>query len=128
MRLLLDTHALLWWWLDDPRLSRRASEAIGRGHAEVYVSAATAWEIATKVRLGKLPAARRLAEEFEAGLAEEGFHELPITVAHGTRAGLLKGDHGDPFDRMLAAQSMIEGLPVVSADARIGRLGAELLW
>jgi PIN domain nuclease of toxin-antitoxin system len=128
MRLLLDTHALLWWWLDDPRLSRRAAEAIGGEDAEVHVSAATAWEIATKVRIGKLPAARRLVEHFEVGLAAEGFRQLPITVAHGRRAGSLAGDHRDPFDRILAAQSMIEGLTVVSADARIGRLGATSIW
>lgn len=128
MRLLLDTHALLWWWLDDPRLSRRASEAIGAEDADVHVSAATAWEIATKVRIGKLPAARRLAERFEVGLAEQGFRQLAITVAHGRRAGSLAGDHRDPFDRILAAQSMIEGLLVVSADARIRRLGARTLW
>jgi PIN domain nuclease of toxin-antitoxin system len=128
MRLLLDTHALLWWWLDDPRLSRRASEAIGAQDADVYVSAATAWEIATKVRIGKLPAAQRLAEQFEPSLAKQGFRQLAITVAHGSRAGSLKGDHRDPFDRILAAQSMIEGLTVVSADGRIGRLGADTLW
>jgi PIN domain nuclease of toxin-antitoxin system len=128
VRLLLDTHTLLWWWLDDPRLSQRASEAIGDLDAEVYVSAATAWEIATKVRIGKLPSARRLAEHFEAGLAEQGFRKLPITVAHGSRAGLLKGDHRDPFDRILAAQSLIEDLPVASADVRIARFGAALFW
>lgn len=128
MRLLLDTHALLWWWLDDPRLSRQASEAIAAPDADVHVSAATAWEIATKVRIGKLPAARRLAEQFERGLAEEGFRQLAITIEHGSRAGSLKGDHRDPFDRILAAQAIIEELTVVSADARIGRLGAEMLW
>jgi PIN domain nuclease of toxin-antitoxin system len=128
MRLLLDTHALLWWWLDDPRLSRRASEAIDAQDADVYVSAATAWEIATKVRLGKLPAARRLADEFEAGLAEQGFRQLPITVAHGRRAGSLPGRHGDPFDRILAAQSFVEELPIVSNDDEIRRLGVDVLW
>lgn len=128
MRLLLDTHALLWWWLDDPRLSRRASEAISAADADVHVSAATAWEIATKVRIGKLPAARRLAEQFEKGLAEQGFRQLAITVEHGSCAGSLKGDHRDPFDRILAAQSIIEELAVVSADARIGHFGVKMLW
>jgi len=128
MKLLLDTHALLWWWEGDRRLSLRARDAMSAADAEIYVSAATAWEIATKVRIGKLPAARRLAEQFETGLAEQGFRQLAITVEHGSCAGSLKGDHRDPFDRILAAQSTIEELPVVSADARIGRFGAEMLW
>ena len=128
MKLLLDTHALLWWWEGDRRLSLRARDAMSAADADIYVSAATAWEIATKVRIGKLPAARRLAEQFETGLAEQGFRQLAITVEHGSCAGSLKGDHRDPFDRILAAQSTIEELPVVSADARIGRFGAEMLW
>ena len=128
MKLLLDTHALVWWWEGDRRLSLRARDAMSAADAEIYVSAATAWEIATKVRIGKLPAARRLAEQFETGLAEQGFRQLAITVEHGSCAGSLKGDHRDPFDRILAAQSIIEELPVVSADARIGRFGAEMLW
>jgi PIN domain nuclease of toxin-antitoxin system len=128
MRLLLDTHALLWWWFDDPRLSRRAREAIAAEDSEVWVSAASAWEVATKVRAGKLEHARGLSERFEPGLAAEGFRQLAITVEHGSCAGSLKGDHRDPFDRILAAQSIIEELTVVSADARIGRLGAEMLW
>lgn len=101
---------------------------MGAQDADIYVSAATAWEIATKVRIGKLPAARPLTDQFEAGLAEQGFRQLPITVAHGRRAGLLKGVHRDPFDRILAAQSAIEDLPVITADVRIRQLGARILW
>jgi PIN domain nuclease of toxin-antitoxin system len=128
MRLLLDTHALLWWWEGDRRLSLRAREAMSAADAEIYVSAATAWEIATKVRIGKLVMARDLHDEFEAGLAEQGFRQLPITVTHGRRAGSLPGRHGDPFDRILAAQSFLEDLPIVSNDDEIKRLGVEVLW
>jgi PIN domain nuclease of toxin-antitoxin system len=128
MRLLLDTHTLLWWWLDDPRLSRRASEAIAAEDSEVHVSAASAWEIATKVRIGRLERATDLSERFEAEVAREGFHPIPITVAHARQAGALEGEHRDPFDRILAAQSMMEDLELVSMDRRIGKLGARLIW
>jgi PIN domain nuclease of toxin-antitoxin system len=128
MRLLLDTHALLWWWLDDPHLTQRVRSAIGGEDADVHVSAATAIEIATKFRVGKLPTAARLVERFEAEVAEQGFRQLSISVTHAKRAGLLVGDHRDPFDRILAAQSIIEGLTVVTTNARIEALGASTLW
>lgn len=128
MRLLLDTHALLWWWRGDRQLSPRARDAIAAVDAEIYVSAATAWEIATKVRIGKLAAAKGLVSEFEATLAEQGFRHLPISVAHGLRAGSLPGNHRDPFDRILAAQSMIEDLPIVSRDEEIQQLGVRTFW
>ena len=128
MKLLLDTHALLWWWEGDRRLSLRARDAMSAADAEIYVSAATAWEVATKFRIGKLPLARFSVDEFELSLTEQGFRQLAITVAHGLRAGSLKGPHRDPFDRILAAQSLIEELPIVSNDEAVRQFGVETFW
>ena len=121
MRLLLDTHALLWWALDDSALSERARDAIADAEATVYVSAASAWELATKVRLGKLPGAERLAAELGAYVTRQDFTPLPITLEHGQRAGSLPGPHRDPFDRMLVAQAQLEGLMIVTHDPDIER-------
>lgn len=128
MRLLLDTHTLLWWLADDPSLSAGARRLIGRSGNSVLVSAVSAWEIGTKVRLGKLPGAEELAADFAGWLARERFEQLPISVEHGIRAGLLAGAHKDPFDRMLAAQSQAENLPVVSNDAVFDAYGVRRLW
>lgn len=128
MRLLLDTHALLWWLTDDPSLSPAARRAIGRPGNLVLVSAASAWEIGTKVRLGRLPGAEGLAQDFAAFLSRERFEELPISLEHGIRAGLLPGPHKDPFDRMLAAQSEAENLPIVSNDRIFDVYNVRRLW
>jgi PIN domain nuclease of toxin-antitoxin system len=116
VRVLLDTHALLWWTLDDPKLSGKARSVIASFESEVFVSAASAWEMATKVRLGKLPGAEAFASEFPARVELLGFRELLISIEHGQRAGLLPGEHKDPFDRMLIAQAQAENLPIVSKD------------
>lgn len=128
MRLLLDTHTLLWWLTDDPSLSVVARRLIGRPSNNVLVSAASAWEIATKVRLGKLPGAEELAADFAGLLARERFEQLPISVEHGIRAGLLPGPHKDPFDRMLIAQSQAENLPVVSNDSMLDSYNVRRFW
>lgn len=128
MRVLLDTHALLWWALDDPRLSGRSREAIGDPRTTVLVSAASAWEIATKARLGKLPAAEALAATLRDYLAEQGFTPLDITLAHGQRAGALPGPHRDPFDRMLIAQAQAEQLALVSNEAVFDQYGVTRVW
>lgn len=107
MHLLLDTHALIWWLADDPALSRPAKTAIADMSNAAFVSAATAWEIATKVRKGRLPGAAALAADSAASIAAEGFSPLPVTVEHGQRAGALPGPLNDPFDRMLVAQAML---------------------
>jgi PIN domain nuclease of toxin-antitoxin system len=114
VRLLLDTHVLLWWLSADAQLSRRANEAIGDDDSAVYVSAASAWEIAAKARIGKLPGAESLAQDFEAEIKQHGFLPLSITLEHGQRAGNLPGPHKDPFDRMLIAQAQAGNLSVVS--------------
>lgn len=128
MRLLLDTHALLWWLDGDQQLSAAAQVAIGAADNQVIVSAASAWEIATKVRIGKLPGAVEVADRFSQILAEQQFASLPISVEHARRAGLLPGEHRDPFDRMLIAQSQIEGLTLVSNESLFDRFGVERLW
>lgn len=127
MRLLLDTHALLWWLSEDPALPQTARRLIHRA-GEVMVSAASAWEISTKFRLGRLPTAVDLVGDFEGYLAREQFAGLPVSVEHGMRAGLLPGTHRDPFDRMLAAQAQIEGLALVSNDGVFDSYGVRRMW
>ena len=116
MRLLLDTHALLWWLFDDPKLSRDSREAISDPTSEVYVSAASAWEIATKHRLGKLPEAGDVPTALPRYVRQARFRVLPVELDHALAAGALPGPHRDPFDRMLMAQARIEGLSVVTVD------------
>lgn len=128
MRLLLDTHAFLWWLIDDPKLSPAAREAIGNeGHA-VFVSAASAWEIATKHRLGKLGEAGEVINRFDELVAADGFSHLPITHLHSLKAGGYAIEHRDPFDRMLAAQSELEGLVLVTRDPAFALFGSKTLW
>ena len=128
MKVLLDTHALLWWLDGDHRLPLRMQTLIGDEATEVLVSAASAWEIATKARLGKLPKALAIARKLDMVLAEQGFAELPITFEDGQRAGWLAGDHRDPFDRMLAAQALARDLPVMTRDAALKALGVRVVW
>lgn len=128
MRLLLDTHALLWWLAGSPRLSAPARDAIADPDATVLVSAASAWEITTKHRLGKLPGAGALAADVAAGVSAQGFEALPVTLEDGERAGRLAGAHRDPFDRMLIAQALARDLTVVSLDAAFDPFGVRRLW
>jgi PIN domain nuclease of toxin-antitoxin system len=128
VRLLLDTHALLWWLTDDPALPATARKLIARGSNAVVVSAVSAWEIATKVRLGKLPMALDLVDDLGSILVREGFQALAISVDHALRAGLLPGPHKDPFDRMLIAQSQAEGVPILSDDEALDGYGVRRLW
>ncbi len=127
-RLLLDTHALLWWLTGDAGMSRAARGAIAAAQAEVFVSAASGWEIATKVRLGKLADPRGVTEALGKHVAAQGFRELAITLEHGRRAGALPGPHRDPFDRMLVAQAQAEDLVVVSVDRVFDEYRVRRLW
>jgi PIN domain nuclease of toxin-antitoxin system len=113
---LLDTHAFLWWLDGDKRLSARARRRITR-EPDVYVSAATAWEITTKARLGKLPGALMVAADVAGAVHSQAFLPLDVTLAHAQRAGALVWEHRDPFDRMLASQALLEGMELVSSDA-----------
>ncbi|HKV25126.1 MAG TPA: type II toxin-antitoxin system VapC family toxin [Candidatus Acidoferrum sp.] len=124
----MDTHALLWWLTDDPQLSPRARKLIRARSNTILVSAASAWEISTKYRLGKLPYCGELALQFEETLASELFDPLPISVAHASRAGLLPGPHRDPFDRMLIAQSQAENLPILSIDPAFDAYKVRRYW
>lgn len=128
MRALLDTHALLWWLSDDPALTRTARRIIAEPKNTLIVSAASAWEIATKVRLGKLATGMDLASDFSAQIEREGFQLLAITADHGIRAGMLPGPHKDPFDRMLIAQSQAENAPIITNEMVFERYGVRRLW
>ena len=123
MRLLLDTHAFLWWRANDRRLPRRAREAIANADV-VFVSAATAWEAAIKAALGRL----RYPDTIEKGVEASGFEKLPISLEHAERAVRLPQHHHDPFDRMLVAQAQAEALTLVTDDARIVRYEVAVLW
>lgn len=128
MRLLLDTHTLIWWLTENPSLPASARRLIAHKNNTALVSAASAWEIATKVRLGRLAVAADLASDFVDYLAQERFESLAVSVAHGIRAGSLPGPHKDPFDRMLVAQAQLEGLAIVSNDALLDGYGVRRIW
>ena len=128
MRLLLDTHALLWWLTDDSRLSSAAYRAIEDASNDVLVSAASAWEIAIKYQSGKLPEARPVTNDLASLLLLEGFEPLPITVDDGLRAGALPGHHHDPFDRMLIAQAISHNLTLNSNETIFDSYGVRRLW
>jgi len=128
MRVLLDTRALLWAAFRKDLLSAHARQLIEAPANEILVSAASAWEIATKYRLGKLPFARVLVEDFVPRVAAAGYVLLSISAEHALRAGRLPADHKDPFDRMLAAQAIDEDLPLLSNDEQLDVFGARREW
>lgn len=128
MRLLLDTHALLWWFTDDERLSAAARQAIADETNDIFVSAASASEISTKQRLGKLDSVPQAAERFAELVAADGFLHLPVTHLHALRAGAYTLAHRDPFDRMLAAQSELESLQLVTRDPVFQDFASQTLW
>jgi PIN domain nuclease of toxin-antitoxin system len=127
VKLLLDTHTLFWWLIEEVRLSPAAFAAIKSKDAEVHVSVASAWEMAIKVGLGKWPEAQALVNSFEEEVEAEGFRILPITIAHARESGLMQAAHRDPFDRLLAAQALHEGLTLVTSDAKMAGLGATIV-
>lgn len=128
MRYLLDTHTLLWWMTADSHLSKSAHSLIKNQRNVSLVSAVSAWEIAIKFRLGRLPLAAGLIRNFVEELTRERIEVLSVTVEHGIRAGLLPGPHKDPFDRMLIAQAQAESVPIVSNDRALDDYGVERLW
>lgn len=125
---LFDTHALVWWWIGDKALPDRVASDIGDERNAIFVSAVSAWEIATKCRIGKWEAAIPVFENFEALAQADGFEMLPVTVAHGLLAGALAGEHRDPFDRMIAAQAMHDDLTVITRDPALAALGCRTFW
>lgn len=128
MRLLLDTHAVLWALTDSPRLSRRAAALIGDVANDLLVSPVTAYEVCLKHTLGKLPEAAALAADFEGELLPLNVEWLPITQRHMIAAGKLDMAHRDPFDRILMAQSLVERVPLVSIEAVFDDYGVVRLW
>ena len=127
-RLLLDTHALVWWWTDDRRLTARARAAIADPARQVLVSAASAWEIATKHRLGKWDSVAALVAGFEDLLRRSRFAALPITPADALAAGALDWAHRDPFDRLLLAQARAQAVPLVSGDEAFRGQDIPVIW
>lgn len=128
MRLLLDTHALLWWLAGDDQLTLKARQAIADRRHEIIVSAASAWEVTTKHRLGKLPGAGPLAVDFAREIRAQGFTALPIELSHAQVAGAIPGGHRDPFDRMLIAQARAEHLAIVSNESLFDDYGVTRIW
>jgi len=125
---MLDTHTLLWWLAGDKKLSQVARRTIADTANDIYVSAASAWEVTTKSRIGKLPGAGPLAVDFAREVRQQGFVALPITLEHGQVAGALSGDHRDPFDRMLVAQAREEKMAIVSNDTALDEFGVRRIW
>ncbi|MBB5684491.1 type II toxin-antitoxin system VapC family toxin [Sphingobium boeckii] len=125
---LLDTHAALWWWCDSPMLGPQAREVIAATEIPMMVSVTSALEISIKYRLGKLPDIGDPRESYGKLMARNGFKSLEITEGHAMKAGLLPGDHRDPFDRLIAAQALIEGLTVVTRDPAFAAFGCDVIW
>lgn len=125
---LLDTHALIWWWNDNPLLPKPVRHRLIVAEEPIFVSAASAWEVATKVRLGKWLDAEEACEKFEQLCARNGFGRLPVSVQHGLLAGSLPGEHRDPFDRMIAAQAIHDDLTVITRDPALAALGCRTFW
>jgi len=128
LRLLLDTHVLVWWLLDEPALPKRVTAALRDPASEIFVSSASAWEIATKYRLGRMPQAEPLVQGFRRLIDGERWIAIPVTVEHALEAGTLPGDNRDPFDRMLAAQARLEDMALVTGDRALAALVPSSLW
>lgn len=128
MRVLLDTHALLWWLFNDPKLSQLARDLIKEPGNTVLMSSASAWEIATKYRLGKLPEAGEVAQNLPELLRTARIDVLPISVEHALAAGHLPGPHRDPFDCMLIAQAQLERIPIITTDGEFSKYDVQIMW
>lgn len=129
MKLLFDTHSLIWAVMEPAHLSLRARQAIEDPANTLYVSAASAWEIATKVRLGKLPEALEFEQNFEETVVDVAQYTLlSLDTPTALRAGRLVGAHKDPFDRMIAAQALALDVPVISKDRKLDEFGVTRIW
>jgi PIN domain nuclease of toxin-antitoxin system len=128
MRVLIDTHAFLWWDLDDERLSASAHDVMQNGRNQVFVSAGSVWEVAIKASKGRLDLPTDTRSYVSDRLRRYRWTPLPIAVAHGVQAATLPPIHGDPFDRVLVAQAQLESMPIVTTDPAITRYDVETIW
>jgi len=128
VRLLLDTHALIWFTEDSSALSAAAREAFADNTHEVILSVASIWELAIKVSLGKLKMSMRLDASFERRLERAGMRMMPIEYPHAARVATLPWHHRDPFDRLLVAQAMVEGMALLSHDEQLDAYGIQRIW
>ena len=128
MKYLLDTHTFLWWNLDDPQLSERAREIITNGENEIFISAASAWEIAIKTAKGSLVLPEEPAQYLAARISQYHFQALPVQISHAVHVYGLPKHHADPFDRLLVAQCQLEGMPLISRDEDIQKYDLEVIW
>ncbi|MFO7772510.1 MAG: type II toxin-antitoxin system VapC family toxin [Dehalococcoidia bacterium] len=128
MRALLDTHAFLWWITDDHQLSDHARRVIGHGGNELFLSAASGWEIATKVRLGKLDLPDNLESFVLEQMALNAIESLPIRMSHALHVHTLPDYHRDPFDRLLVSQAQLENLPILTADPQVAQYAIRIIW
>jgi PIN domain nuclease of toxin-antitoxin system len=125
---LLDTSTMLWWFAGDAKLSMTARNLLSLNDTIILVSAASTWEVCTKVRIGKLPTGHDLCENFLGIITEHQFEPLAITVEHGRLAGRMAGTHKDPFDRIPAAQALVEDVPLVTNDSAFAAFGVKVVW
>lgn len=128
MKYLLDTHALLWWWIEPMQLSDTVKQVIYNPHNQIFVSPINLWELAIKYQKGKLPQARTAIDEFETLIQEDSFELLPIKLTHTRTAALYNQPHSDPFDRILVAQAQCEQLILISKDSKLPQFGIQILW
>lgn len=128
MRILLDTHTFLWWNTDDPHLSFRAREIIANGENELFLSAASAWEIAIKAGRGRLSLPELPDKYVASRMALHRIQPLPVQLSHALQVYHLPEHHSDPFDRLLIAQSQLESMPILTVDAQFGHYEVEVLW
>ena len=125
---LLDSHALLWWWVEPDRLSSTVLNVLQNSGTPVHVSAASAWELSLKHHRGRWPQLQDAMGDLKGLLKADGFRSLPISLAHGLRAGAFTQAHRDPFDRMLAAQAELDHLVLLTADPQLAAFPCEILW
>jgi PIN domain nuclease of toxin-antitoxin system len=125
---LLDSHVLLWWWFDPDRLTPQVRSLLIDSTTTAFVSAASIWELGLKHHQGRLPELGHAIRDLRSLLQADGFQPLPISIAHGLRAGGYSQPHRDPFDRMLAAQAELEGLVLITADAQLSAFPCQILW
>ena len=128
MKLLLDTHAFLWWITDDPQLSPKARELISDSHNTMYWSAASSWEVSIKYALGRLPLPETPEQFLPVELGKNRIESLSVIDAHAFQAGRLPRHHADPFDRMLVAQAQLESLAILSNDRKLSHYDVEIHW